>query len=69
MNNSKSNQELKIGDVVKLKSGGPIMTVNNIEENGEMYCKWFAGEHFDKVYKDYFPPDSLIRVNVDEKEK
>ena len=58
MDNSKPNQELKIGDVVKLKSGGPTMTVDNIEKNGEIYCKWFAGE-YDKVYYGYFKSDAL----------
>jgi len=59
MNNSKSNQELKIGDVVKLKSGGPIMTVKNIEENGEIYCQWFSGDKLNKLEDGYFPPASL----------
>ena len=59
MNNSKSNQELKIGDVVKLKSGGHVMTVNNIEKNGEIYCQWFMGDKLNKLENGYFPPDSL----------
>ena len=63
MSNNKSNQALKIGDTVQLKSGGPIITVNKIEENGEIYCKWFAGEHFDKVYHDYFQPDTLQLID------
>ena len=36
--------EFKIGDVVKLKSGGPIMTVVSIRERFdgvEIECKWF----------------------------
>jgi len=59
MNNSKSNQEFKTGDKVQLKSGGPIMTVNNIGKNGEIYCLWFAG---DKYEKGHFPPGSLQLV-------
>jgi len=43
--------EIKKGDVVQLKSGGPIMTVENIgdysggagPENGA-YCQWFDGK-------------------------
>ena len=58
MDNNESSQEFKIGDVVKLKSGGPTMTVNNIEENGEIYCQWFAGG-YDKAREGYFPPNSL----------
>jgi uncharacterized protein YodC (DUF2158 family) len=32
---------LKIGDVVALKSGGPDMTVENIDEQGNVTCTWF----------------------------
>ena len=57
MSNSESNQKLKIGDTVQLKSGGPIMTVHSItEETGELYCQWFV---VGKVEHDYFPSDSL----------
>ena len=66
MDNNESSQEFKIGDVVKLKSGGPTMTVNNIEENGEIYCQWFAGK---KLEEGQFSSDSLIRASVNEKEK
>ena len=59
MDNSKSNQELKIGDVVKLKSGGSVMTVNSIEENGEINCQWFSGDKLNKLEDGYFPPNSL----------
>jgi len=61
MSNSESNQKLKIGDRVQLKSGGPIMTVNNVEENGQIYCQWFAGE-YDKAREGYFPSGSLQLV-------
>lgn len=30
----------KAGDIVKLKSGGPIMTIAWIEDT-EAYCEWF----------------------------
>jgi len=59
MNDSKSNQELKIGDLVKLKSGGPAMTVDNIQENGQIYCRWFVGR---EAREEYFSPDVLQLV-------
>lgn len=42
------NAELKVGEVVKLKSGGPHMTISeipNLGDNGVQYvtCEWFAG--------------------------
>ncbi|PWU11645.1 MAG: DUF2158 domain-containing protein [Verrucomicrobia bacterium] len=44
------NSELKIGDQVKLKSGGPIMTVEYIVAGTRDYCHetfmhtvWFEG--------------------------
>jgi uncharacterized protein YodC (DUF2158 family) len=33
---------LKAGDVVKLKSSSPKMTIRFVEGN-EAYCEWFAG--------------------------
>lgn len=49
--------ELKIGDVVQLKSGGPKMTIAN-EEQGEFICLWFSG---DERMSGKFPRESLIK--------
>lgn len=35
------NKELKIGDVVVLKSGSPKMTIKYINELKTTYCSWF----------------------------
>ena len=65
MSNSGSNQKLKIGDVVKLKSGGPDMTVNGFGSDAKtLQCVWFSGKHFEKVESYYFPPDALQLVVV-----
>jgi len=69
MDNSKSNQELKIGDVVQLKSGGPTMTIESIDKSGGfIHCQWFAGDKFDKLEAGYFSPDSLQLVVKPHKE-
>jgi len=49
----------KVGDVVKLKSGGPLMTVTIVGEKYGMaiaFCAWFEGT---KNMSADFPPDSL----------
>jgi len=66
MAKSKSNQEFQTGETVKLISGGPTMTVKEIDDYNRVECQWFAGK---KLESGYFLPDSLIRVSVDEKEK
>ena len=39
-----ANPTYKVGDLVQLKSGGPVMTVSDIAASGEhVSCKWFAG--------------------------
>jgi len=39
-------EELEVGDIVQLKSGGPKMTVDEVERGGDpdrILCRWFAG--------------------------
>ena len=33
-----------IGDLVKLKSGGPVMVITFIFNNGKLACQWFSGD-------------------------
>ncbi len=61
-----SNQKkLQVGDIVKLKSGGPDMTIKDIltnlndEETGSYRCQWFAGKKLDNGL---FPLESLVIV-------
>ena len=48
-----------VGSIVKLKSGGPEMTVQkvmNLTEDTYLRSQWFAGK---KLESGNFPPDSL----------
>jgi uncharacterized protein YodC (DUF2158 family) len=48
-----------VGSIVKLKSGGPEMTVQavmNLTKGTYLRCQWFAGK---KLESGDFPPDSL----------
>jgi uncharacterized protein YodC (DUF2158 family) len=45
-----------VGNVVRLKSGGPIMTIEEI--NGRtIYCVWYKPDEF---LRNHFPIESLI---------
>lgn len=46
---------LKPGDVVRLKSGGPKMTVDQLD-GARIWCDWFEGS---KKFSDSFPSTSL----------
>tara|TARA_R110001583_G_scaffold187532_1_gene348925 strand:- start:2298 stop:2492 length:195 start_codon:yes stop_codon:yes gene_type:complete len=58
------SNKYNIGDIVKLKSGGPDMTINRVTTNtstgeftGYYHCQWFAGKKLDTGT---FPEDSLV---------
>ncbi len=49
------------GDIVRLKSGGPNMTIDSINrENQYVSCKWFEGS---ELQQSSFKQSSLIKVN------
>ena len=48
--------EVKVGDVVVWKSGGPAMTIIFIDEDGA-YCIWFNKN--DERFGAYFKPELL----------
>lgn len=51
-------KKFKVGDLVQLKSGGPVMTVSKVPESSiDLYtCQWFAGA---KLSQGYFREDEL----------
>lgn len=54
--------DFNVGDVVQLKSGGPLMTVHNISDcspmgpNPGLLCVWFDGS---KKVEDVFDPRAV----------
>ena len=47
---------LQRGDIIRLKSGGPQVTVVDINHRGLITCEWFAGE---QLHRARFGPSSL----------
>ena len=56
----------KTGDVVRLKSGSPKMTVHT-SDTGAVSCQWF--DRNGKTQKDSFPPDMLEAFVVRESQQ
>jgi len=49
--------KIKDGDIVMLKSGGPLMVVDSVHNDGfELHCVWFSG--YEKM-EGYFKENSL----------
>ena len=68
-NEEDENEDLLVGDVVQLKSGGKSMTVTQIEEmkrvGFEVECAWFEGPYANQVIKfGMFPIEALKKVAV-----
>jgi uncharacterized protein YodC (DUF2158 family) len=56
-----SVMELKVGDLVKLKSGGPVMTVVDVDED-EVTCVWFPSNDHRKLREADFETVTLEKV-------
>ncbi|HEX3560888.1 MAG TPA: DUF2158 domain-containing protein [Pyrinomonadaceae bacterium] len=54
------SEQIKVGDVVQLKSGGPQMTVVSDEGNNYFFCQWFIGGKLDH---NSFPSSALRKVS------
>lgn len=54
---------LKNGDFVALKSGGPTMTVKHEMQNGTWECSWFDKAQVLQI--GYFTPQQLNILKVD----
>jgi len=59
-----ATENFEVGDVVKLKSGSPNMTIVEIDTYEGILkarCRWFAGERADEVREDVFTLESLTK--------
>lgn len=55
-------EQFKIADIVKLKSGGPPMTIESVNGDGKVYCVWFVeGE----IQSALFTLETLIRASAE----
>jgi uncharacterized protein YodC (DUF2158 family) len=54
-------EQFNVGDVVRLKSGGPKMTVTKVDSKW-ITCNWFEGN---KVHVDMFPSGALEKAQDD----
>lgn len=52
--------QIRVGDVVRLKSGGPAMTVTAIEDSGKVECSYFASSN--EMFSFDFPAECLDRL-------
>jgi uncharacterized protein YodC (DUF2158 family) len=55
------SQNVDIGDVVQLKSGGPKMTVAAGPGNFGLICLWFSG---DELKNAEFPQAALVKAST-----
>lgn len=63
--------QFAVGTIVKLKSGGPDMTIKEVvvgyttkKPTGDVICQWFAGKG---LQQGTFPTDSLELVKPEAK--
>lgn len=54
--------KFKLGDTVRLKSGGPVMTVNGYVEAQKLQCAWFV--ETENKYG-LFAPDALTAAELE----
>lgn len=54
--------EFKIGDIVRLKSGGPSLTVCAHYPDSNLYCSWFTEDGEFKSNR--FVVESLVQDNL-----
>ncbi len=56
--------DIVIGDVVQLKSGGPYMTVTEIDSDSDAHCVWFIND--EQQHQNYFNVAALKKVPLEQ---
>ena len=54
------------GEMVRLKSGGPTMTVVHEQSPGRLFCQWFTAAK--ELKDDFFDGHLLLRVTPAERD-
>lgn len=57
-----STENLKIGDGVKISSGGPLMTISESLSNGTFRCLWYS-KLTDTYHTQVFPKEALVKIS------
>jgi len=60
--NKEEITKVKLGDVVRLVSGGLPMTVVEIFFPPKVHCRWFDK---DESHRGSFPPEALVKLSKD----
>lgn len=63
--NPERNKNLVVGETVQLKSGGPLMTIENVASASQVACAWF---YENEILKSSFHGDSLKRAEESKRE-
>ena len=53
---------MQVGETVRLKSGGPLMTVTGADAKGLVQCTWFENHQTDKASFSFFPSGALEKA-------
>ena len=48
-----------VGDLITLKSGGPLMTISEVGSNAKCVCIWFVNAESEKFNSGVFPNAAL----------
>jgi uncharacterized protein YodC (DUF2158 family) len=56
---TKEKETFQPGDVVRLKGGGPKMTVSAVQTSGTLSCRWFEGS---TLHGGTFSTDTVLRA-------